>query len=309
MSEAMKKISMGWLPDHPCIRDIDVNSDKVPNKPRNAGQKHPVKKMLKKANVSPTTMETASLPDAVDLREWCPLIEDQKNLASCTANAAVGLLEYFEKRSFGKYIEASRLFLYKVTRNLMQITGNVPVSLRKTMEALVLFGVPPEKYYPYDTEKVDEEPSAFCYSFARDYRALTYYRLDPIGTSKDLLLRQIKTNLAAGLASMFGFTAYNSIYQSLKSEQGKIPFPSPAEKILGGHAVVAVGYDDSVKIKNEDPKSSETTGALLIRNSVGGSWGMKGYGWLPYEYVLKGLTQDWWSLLKIEWIDTGEFRL
>jgi C1A family cysteine protease len=153
----------------------------------------------------------------------------------------------------------------------------------------------------------DKEPSAFCYAFAQNYQAISYYRLDPPGTPKDVLLNQIKTNLAAGLPSMFGFTVYSSYTQVAAT--GKIPYPTPGEEIVGGHAIVAVGYDDTMKIKNTNPKALETTGALLIRNSWGTGWGSNGYGWLPYDYVLKELAVDWWSLLKNEWIDTGAFNL
>jgi len=188
----------------------------------------------------------------------------------------------------------------------MHSPGDTGAFLRTTMGALVLFGVPPEEYWPYRVSDFDKEPPAFCYSFAQNYQAISYYRLDPPGSAAEELLKRIKTNLAAGLPSMFGFTVYSSIAQA--ETTGKIPFPTRGEKILGGHAVAAIGYDDKMKIKNTQSRSAETVGALLIRNSWGGGWGEKGYGWLPYRCVLEGLAEDWWSLLKNEWIDTGEFK-
>jgi C1A family cysteine protease len=94
----------------------------------------------------------------------------------------------------------------------------------------------------------------------------------------------------------------------LADERGAIPFPERSERILGGHAVLAVGYDDRLKIANTS-SGDETTGALLIRNSWGTGWGERGYGWLPYEYVLRGLAEDFWSVLKKDWVDTGEFNV
>lgn len=175
------------------------------------------------------------------------------------------------------------------------------------MEALTVFGVPPEEYWPYKAADFDKEPPAFCYAFAQNYQAVSYYRLDPPGTAASKLLGQVKVNLAGSLPMMFGFTVYDSISQA--SATGRIPFPGKSEKVIGGHAIVAVGYDDGLKIANTDSRGGETQGALLIRNSWGDGWGESGYGWLPYQYVLRGLAEDWWSLVKQEWVDTGAFKL
>lgn len=305
MAEIFEGMGMGWLPDYPDHRDISPEMDQVSQKLKELGQHDSVKVMLGKVGVAEPARVT--LPATVDLRPWCSPIENQGPLGSCTAHAGVGIVEYFERRAFGKHIDASRLFLYKTTRNLMRQVGDTGAFLRSTMGSLVLFGVPPEEYWPYVVADFEKEPSAFCYAFAQNFQAITYYRLDPMGTTPNVLLDRIKANLAGGLPSMFGFTVFSSYTQA--NTTGKIPFPTRGEKIVGGHAIVAVGYDNGIKIKNTAPGATETTGALLIRNSWGPTWGAGGYGWLPYEYVLKGLADDWWSLLKNEWVDTGLFKV
>jgi len=296
---------MGWLRDNPDFRDHTVEHDSVPPRLTKVGQTESVKKMISKIGV--TKASGVGLPAAVDLRPWFSPIENQGALGSCTANAGVGIVEYFERRAFGKHIDASRLFLYKVTRTMSHWTGDTGAFLRTTMGALVIFGVPPEEYWRYVIADFDKEPSPFCYAYAQNYQAISYYRLDPMGKPRPDLLNRIKTNLTAGLPSMFGFTVYSSYGQAATS--GKFPFPTAGEKVVGGHAIVAVGYDDNMKIKNTNPGATETTGALLIRNSWGTGWGMNGYGYLPYDYVLKGLAVDWWSLLKNEWVNSGQFGL
>lgn len=281
----IQKFAMGWQRDVPDFRDFSPQSDKIAE-------------LFSDPKVnSPLKASKPALPQSVDLSDWCSPVEDQGDLGSCTANAGVGLMEYYENRAFGRYLDASRLFLYKVTRNLLGLTGDTGAWLRTTMKAMVLFGVPPERYWPYETQspQFDEEPTAFCYSFAQSYKSLRYYRLDPPSTSTTDLLKRVKRFLAAGYPSMFGFTVYN-----FGNADGEFAFPGPQDPVQGGHAVVAIGYDDKRKIGKEK-------GALKIRNSWSETWGQAGYGWLPYRYVEEGLAVDFWSLFSQDYVETGNF--
>jgi C1A family cysteine protease len=290
VTEEGEPLGLGWLRDLPDFRDYTPDEETV--KPQLEA-------------IGAADAEAVAAPASVDLRPYCSPIENQGSLGSCTANATVGLVEYFERRAHGRFIDASRLFLYKATRDLLHWTGDTGAYLRSTMGALALFGVPPEEYWPYNIARFDIEPSSFLFSFAANYKAIKYYRLDPTGTSPAALLTRIKANLASGLPPIFGFTVYSSISQAANS--GKIPYPANGDRVVGGHAMLVVGYDDQMTITNSVSGAS-TTGALIVRNSWGTGWGDHGYGYLPYDFVIHRLAVDFWSLVKEGWTDTGPFK-
>jgi len=298
MNTTPEGFGLGWLADHPDIRDHTVDTDAAPaGKP----EKHNVADLLKQVPMPKAT------PTTIDLRDYFSPVEDQGQLGSCTANAGAGLVEYFQRRAYGKYLDLSRLFLYKTTRDLLGVHGDTGAYLRSTMQALATFGAPPEVYWPYDTSKFDVEPSAFLYTFGQDYKAEIYYRLDPPGTAATALVDVIKQQLARQLPAMFGFTVYSSYSQS-STNGGAFPYPTPGEARVGGHAIVACGYDDAKNVTNTLSGGVTTKGAFLIRNSWGPDWGDGGYGWLPYKYIRTGLAVDWWSLISADWIDAGAFN-
>jgi C1A family cysteine protease len=297
LTETEACVGTGWLPPMPDLRDY---TEAEPG----------IAQISKKLGLSPGKKPATALPETVDLRQWCSPVENQKGLGSCTAHAGVGVVEYFQNRAFGKHLEGSRLFVYKATRNLMQVTGDTGAWLRNTMGALVLCGVPEEKYWPYtDAEPdFDTEPPGFVYAVADNYEAVHYFCHDPLGANVagSAVLTSIKDYLAAGIPSMFGFWGFASFESS--DVKGGIPYPCPGESAEWGHAIVAVGYDNGKKITNTACNKT-TTGALLIRNSWGTGWGDQGYGWLPYDYVVNKLAMDFWSLLSMEWVDTKKFGI
>ncbi|MEO8086880.1 MAG: C1 family peptidase [Bacteroidota bacterium] len=294
---------MGWLPDVPDFRDYSIDTTKkLSPKEKAMGKTRTISEMI-----ATTKIQTAKKIDKrVDLREWFSPIEDQGDLGSCTAHAGTSIYEYFEKRAFGRYIDGSHLFLYKATRNLMHETGDTGAFLRSTMGAMALFGIPPEEFWPYDINNFDEEPSSFCYAYGQNYQAISYCRLDQTGLTQAEILESIKLSTAAGLPAMFGFTVYDSIYQA--EATGGIPFPTPTDEIIGGHAVAIAGYDDNMSITNTN-NNSKTKGAFIIRNSWGTSFGDNGYCYLPYDYVLQGIADDFWVMMKGDWIDTNNFKI
>lgn len=274
-------VTLGWNPDLPDFRDYTLDTKGIGDELEKRGS---------------ILARGARLQSKVDLRNQCSPIEDQGALGSCTAQAVTGMMEYMMRRGNQRHMEGSRLFLYKVTRKLLNWTGDTGAFLRTTMQAVACFGIPPEKFCPYDITRFEEEPAPFLYSFAGNFKALKYARLDPKNIGPDKILDNVKHALQAGYPVVFGFTVYSSI-----SANADIPFPTTADSVDGGHAVMAVGYDDNHMAGGKKVPS------LIIRNSWGTGWGDRGYGYLPYAYVEEGLTRDFWAAFEWEWIDQGQF--
>jgi hypothetical protein len=171
------------------------------------------------------------------------------------------------------------------------------------LKSLGTYGICRESTWPYVISKFSSAPSAVATKEAANFKALTYALVDQPGMTGSAVLTEIKKQLANGIPMEFGFDVFDSYGQASKT--GAFPYPSSNENCVGGHAIMVVGYDDSKVITNTINKKS-TKGAFLIRNSWGTSWGEKGYGWLPYDYVTVNfqgtrLATDFWILLSEAW--------
>ena len=291
-----RMVTMGWHPDLPDYRDYCIRQRKDSQSKATCGNNKVVEWLNeKKSSILKTSSELKSCH--YDNIKYCSPVEDQGQIGSCTAQAVVGLMEYNMCRANSEHIDGSRLFVYKITRKLMGVVGDQGGYLRTAMEAVSAFGIPPEQYYPYDESRFDEEPSPFAYTYATNFKAVKYARLDGLGLDGGEVLDDLKRTLAAGHCAVFGFPVFSSL-----SRNADIPFPGTRDVVEGGHAVMAVGYDN-----NRKNIGTEEDGAIVIRNSWGREWGILGYGFLPYEYFRLGLARDCWSVFAWDWLNTGKF--
>ena len=225
----------------------------------------------------------ATIPAAVDLRPKCPPVLDQGQLGSCTANA-IGNAHRFDqmKQAAAKTFMPSRLFIYYNERVMEGSVGtDSGAMIRDGIKSIAQQGVCAETDWPYDITKFKNKPTAACYKKALAHQALTYRRLLQNPT-------QMKSCLASGDPFVFGFTVYESFESQAVAKTGVVPMPAHTEKVLGGHAVLAVGYDDA-------------TQRFTVMNSWSDKWGMKGYFTIPYAYLGDtGLASDFWTVSTVE---------
>jgi C1A family cysteine protease len=245
----------GWLPDLPDHRD----------------------KLYGAVHAPP-----ARLPSKVDLRARCSPVENQGNLGSCTGNALAGAVEFLERRDgVHSLVDVSRLFIYYNERVIEHtVQEDSGAMIRDGIKTLVKQGVCSERSWPYVIAKFAKKPGAACYKEARDHQVTVYARLETAD--------EMRACLADGFPFVFGFSVYESFESATVARTGVAPMPRRNEKLLGGHAVLAVGYDDARK-------------RFLVRNSWGTGWGMKGYFTLPYDYLGdRNLSDDFWTIRRQE---------
>lgn len=219
----------------------------------------------------------------VDLRDRCPPVYNQGNLGSCTANAIAGAYEFDEmKQGETTVFSPSRLFIYY---NERKANGTIDLdsgaSIRDSVIAISEIGVCPETMWPYFIEKFKDCPPQECYDDAAKHKCVQYKRVRQT-------LDQMKQCLIEGFPFVFGFQVYESFESDEVMKTGIVPMPKHGEKVLGGHACVMSGFDDTKR-------------QFLFRNSWGESFGQKGYGFISYDYILDhNLAADFWTVRQVK---------
>ena len=231
------------------------------------------------------SISTISLPSSISNRKYCSYIEDQGSLGSCTANAWAGLVQYNKcKNGFGGklYRDVSRLFVYYNERVIEgTINEDSGAELRSGAKTLANEGTCNEGEWKYYIDQFTTKPNDLCYINALPNKIHGYYSLNT--------LNDMKACLAAGQCFVFGFLVYDGFESKSMQDTGILNMPTQNERLLGGHAVMAIGYDDA-------------TQRFLIRNSWGKNWGIKdgnlqGYFTMPYEYIAnQNLSWDFWTV-------------
>jgi C1A family cysteine protease len=234
------------------------------------------------SRISRTRGTTASLPPQADLRPQCPPVYDQGKLGSCTANAIGAAFQFAQDEQKLADFAPSRLFIYYNERVIEHsVDTDSGAMIRDGLKAVGKLGVCPETEWPYDIDKFADRPSRECYTAAKKHQSVSYGAVSQ-------QLDELKGCLASGTPVVFGFTVRDSFESQEVAKTGVVPMPADSEGVLGGHAVLAVGYDDS-------------TERFWVRNSWGSDWGAQGYCSMPYAMLTDPkMASDFWAIYTVE---------
>lgn len=220
------------------------------------------------------------LPDKIDHTPDMSPIKDQGQLGSCVGFAVSAMKECQEKKEHDEEIakgkkgrkkiyDYSESWVYWNAKKLDPWPGEEGTSIRYAMKVLEKIGVPTEKGWPYKDVGAIGEPEKWANLVARWALIESYYRID---TLTELKLALINGPVPIGVPCFYEIFFVGS--------NGIVPYPANPNQVYGGHAICAVGYDN-------------TTQLVKFKNSWGKTWGENGYGYLPYKYVTDFLWDAW----------------
>jgi C1A family cysteine protease len=216
----------------------------------------------------------------VDLRNYCSTIEDQGNLGSCTGQAIAGAIELLNRRN-NKQTDVSRLFIYYYERALINtINYDSGAYIRDGIKVTNKQGAPLESLWPYNIQRFRQRPTPNAINDALKRKVTLYERVLDHNGCLDALNN--------GYPVVIGFYVYASFISPQVSRTGVMPYPNTKrERLLGGHAVLLVGYDKDREV-------------YIARNSWGPNWGDSGYFYMPFQVIQNnGMSSDFWIIKSV----------
>lgn len=225
----------------------------------------------------PYTLSKATQSSVVDLRPFCSSIEDQGNLGSCTGQAIAGAIELLNKRA-SRTLDVSRLFIYYYERSMIgTVNYDSGAYIRDGIKVCYTYGAPVESLWPYNINKFRTLPPSTAMQDAVKRKVTSYQRVADFNGVIDAV--------ASGYPVVVGFTVYSSFESNSVARTGVMPYPDTSkERLLGGHAVLIVGYN-----KNRN--------VFIVRNSWGSGWGEGGYFYMPFQVVQNtNMSGDFWII-------------
>jgi C1A family cysteine protease len=217
---------------------------------------------------------------SVDLRQFCSPVENQGSLGSCTGHAVSSAMEVILKKQ-NRLTEISRLFIYYQARLLEgTVKYDAGAYIRDCIKACNKVGASAESLWKYDIRMFRNNPTKIAYDDALKRRVIQYQRCADFAA--------VKNALANGNPVVAGYLVYSSFMTPAVSRTGIMPYPNTKkERLLGGHAVCLVGFDD---VKQR----------FIAKNSWGSGWGDKGYFYMPYQVIQNTqMSADFWVITDI----------
>ena len=224
----------------------------------------------------------SQMPSLIDYESEMSPIKDQGYLGSCVGFAVTALKEWQEqkehlkeveagKHDHRKYYDLSEQWLYYKCKEIDPWRNSEGTSIRYAMKVLKNAGVPVEEGWSYN-DLEPGKPEEWAKWVAKWNTIASYYRVNGLNELKSALTKS-PIPIGVGIFQEFQYVSTSGIVQ----------YPRATSKSLGGHAILACGFDDKREL-------------IKFKNSWSTKWGQHGYGYLTYSYINNFMWDAWMAI-------------